>query len=489
MPWTPSGGFLENDLDWTDFVKFLDGTFKSLNSQFEETDGFYDIVALDGSLLYRTTVYKSGSEPASWDQATIDANTAARTAWEGTWQAKANMTLTGNVNLVVEDESSPPVVAQGPRPKVSQYLDCSHNWADKTSWHTNAAQKTGYSCPQDTGQVYDSGVTFWIDASHFKIYREATRHSDRVAKVYDNGVEKIIAGVGETEESAGVDCSVDYVTGKITFASGYTVTGPVTADFWHVDTSLSAAKQSEFILRPPTGDLVLLERVETQFTKSVDIKDTTHFAAFTYLGYLAIQTDNTLDPAAYGTGGELEDGLSFLITDAANLHASFGTISGVADNDIVVYREDRDSGEADGFVVWFDASAESSGTAMNLLAGTSPAPTVKTWDGATWSAEGYGAPVKVEYPETRDTYPDFQSYLNDATGNYAVIPGSFVTGDRGCAHDILQIPFNWLGAKHLNDSLGVELRVWLDGGVEFGPDRTHFATATFYGQIHDAPGG
>lgn len=402
-----------------------------------------------------------------------------------------------DVASITTDPKAAPSFAPAPRPNVSQFIDCSHNWADKTTWHTNALQKTAQTLTNDSGNTLglgtkayfydDSGaVPFWIDANHFKLYREESRHLDKVVKVYDNGVEVAVAGFGEDKDSAGIDCEVDYVIGAVVFNAGYTVTGPVTADFWHVDGSLSGSKQSEYSLHPPIDHLVILERVETQFTQGISVDDSTHFAGFTYLNYIAIQTDATLDPTAYSPLGDSENkyGMAFLITDKDNLHENFGTIDGIGNNDIVMYATGRDGRNADAYVVWFDASEETSGVAMNAILGSSPAPTIKTWNGTVWSAEGYGAPVKYEIPETRDTYNTFQDYLNDATGNYSYIPAGFSTGLRGCAHGILQIPFDWLGSKHIDDAKGVELRIWLKDGVEFGPDRTHFATASFYGQIY-----
>lgn len=64
---------------------------------------------------------------------------------------------------------------------------------------------------------------------------------------------------------------------------------------------------------------------------------------------LDIQTDNTLDPGATPTIGD-----RYIITDIANLHANFGTITDVANGDIVEY-------ESGGFVVSFDASVLGNG--------------------------------------------------------------------------------------------------------------------------------
>jgi hypothetical protein len=62
-----------------------------------------------------------------------------------------------------------------------------------------------------------------------------------------------------------------------------------------------------------------------------------------------IQTDNTLDP-----GATPATGVRYIITDSGNLHANFGTISGVGDNDIVEY-----NGSA--FVVAYDVSVQGEG--------------------------------------------------------------------------------------------------------------------------------
>lgn len=393
-----------------------------------------------------------------------------------------------------------PIIATAPRPATTQYIDVTHNWADKTTWYTMAAQKVGEALTQHAAPVVDvhggqyrlddgggSPVPFWIDANHRKLYREYVRHQDKIARIYDDGSEVVVAKFGEDKDSDGVDCEIDYVTGIVTFDKNYSVTGPITGDFYHVDPSLGGAEQSIYIMKPPVGYKVLLERVEVQFTKGIDVKDDTVFTAFIPLNYLAIQTDANLDPTLFDSKkeGKLREGMSFLITDKDNLHANFGTIPGLENGDIVYYRTMRENQLPDGFVVWFDASEESSGSAMNVVAGTDPFPTVSTWNGSSWSVEGYGAPTNYELPEARDLYSSFRSFLDDATGNYPEIPAGFSTGDRGCAHGIMQIPFNWLGSKILDSSLGLELRVWLSSGKEFGPDRTHFSTASFYGQIHN----
>lgn len=67
---------------------------------------------------------------------------------------------------------------------------------------------------------------------------------------------------------------------------------------------------------------------------------------------LAIQTDNTLDPGASPTTGD-----RYIISNAASLHANFGSITGLGDDDIVQY-------DGVDFIVVFDASVEGAGEAV-----------------------------------------------------------------------------------------------------------------------------
>jgi len=65
-----------------------------------------------------------------------------------------------------------------------------------------------------------------------------------------------------------------------------------------------------------------------------------------------IQVDNTLDPGATPTTGD-----RYLLTDVATLHANFGTIVGIEDDDIVEF-------DGSDFVITFDASADQDDNAL-----------------------------------------------------------------------------------------------------------------------------
>jgi len=65
-----------------------------------------------------------------------------------------------------------------------------------------------------------------------------------------------------------------------------------------------------------------------------------------------IQTDNTLDPGASPTTGD-----RYILTDTGNLHANFGSIAGVGNNDIVEY-------DGADFAIDYDASVVGEGGAV-----------------------------------------------------------------------------------------------------------------------------
>lgn len=87
---------------------------------------------------------------------------------------------------------------------------------------------------------------------------------------------------------------------------------------------------------------------------------------------LNIQVDNTLDPTATPA-----DGARYIVTDTANLHANFGTIADVGNNDIVEY-----VGSA--FVVKYDVSVKGPGALAWNRAGTY----WQRFDGTNWADFG-----------------------------------------------------------------------------------------------------
>lgn len=130
----------------------------------------------------------------------------------------------------------------------------SHDWTDPCTWYTESTRVTGETLTLDAGKTYDMANNNIIDLVHGRVSDEDDFSSSYLIKVYDNGVLK-------TEDT---DYTVDYENGKVTFDAGYTVTGPVTADY-------SYESGSMFKLVPDSGKILHLEHAELQFCKNIQM--------------------------------------------------------------------------------------------------------------------------------------------------------------------------------------------------------------------------
>jgi len=87
---------------------------------------------------------------------------------------------------------------------------------------------------------------------------------------------------------------------------------------------------------------------------------------------LGVQQDANLDPGASPTAGD-----RYVITDSSSLHANFGTITGLSNNDIVIY-------DGTSFVVIYPVSAYGSGA----LVWDRDSGTWQSYDGSSWNEFG-----------------------------------------------------------------------------------------------------
>ena len=388
------------------------------------------------------------------------------------------------VSLTILDPSNPPSIAADFPPVQAQAHYVSHNLCDPSTWYQKALRVEAAATTVDGGdaKVFHPTAaiaTTIINATSGKINQEDVDPLvlDHIFRVYDNGVEKKIAGPGaDTYPTVtnwadyGYEVQVDYGTGAVSFKD--TATGPVTIDYSCLNASLSPSEQSVFAMVPPPGYKLRILKAETQFSKGVEIKDTTLFSGFAPLTYAGVQVDNTLDP-----GLSPESGIRYRIDDASSLHANFGTIKytsagkrvTLGDGDVVEFDPLR------GWGILFDASAAGSAKARNITTGD-----FDDWSGSAWSTGAPGYLTIVEAWGVRKSYKSLQDFLNEATGNYPIVPAGMVIGARGCAVDILQIPWNWVGSKSLKSSEYAEVRIFLENGIAFIGD---YVTATFYCQL------
>lgn len=150
------------------------------------------------------------------------------------------------------------------------------------------------------------------------------------------------------------------------------------ADKAKLDAATDAATASTLVLRDANGDasfnLITLTGVPTDPNHVIRKADLD--AAVAGLDFqpdvIDVQVDASLDPGASPTTGA-----RYIITNAANLHANFGTISGLQDNDIVEY-------DGSQWVVAYDVSVQGEGA----LAWVQAQDKFYKYDGVVWTEFG-----------------------------------------------------------------------------------------------------
>lgn len=85
---SPAGISIEQD--WNTFKTFVNGTVKSLSLQYVDEGNDYLVFAVDGRVLYYTTIYKAGFEPSGFTGQQITDNSTYRTDFVNNFQSTAN---------------------------------------------------------------------------------------------------------------------------------------------------------------------------------------------------------------------------------------------------------------------------------------------------------------------------------------------------------------------------------------------------------------
>ena len=149
----------------------------------------------------------------------------------------------------------------------------SHDWTDACTWFQESTTVTGETLTLDTGKIYDFANGSVIDLTHGRVTDEDDYLTGHELKVYDNGVLT-------TEDT---DYTMDYANGKVTFDAGYSVTGPITADYSH-------GSDSTYTVAPDTGKIISITRAELQF--SADISMNTSYVDFEIWVYNPLDLPN-----------------------------------------------------------------------------------------------------------------------------------------------------------------------------------------------------
>jgi len=169
-----------------------------------------------------------------------------------------------------------------------------HDWADPTTWYTNAVYVSAETATLDTG---DNTNKTWllahskvIDTFHGNITQEdflldGSGRSFRVT-VTVNGTPKTER---DPHLGSGGDYTVDYLNGKILFLAGLQTNDAVLVTYHYADTSAGDGSASLFRVVPATGTKLEIVAAETLFSADAVMNDSVIFAVYGFVDVFAPQ--------------------------------------------------------------------------------------------------------------------------------------------------------------------------------------------------------
>lgn len=169
----------------------------------------------------------------------------------------------------------------------------SHDWTDPTTWHSNAVRVVDeVATNSGDNQEYHLANPWVIDNYHGKMSKEDYRTDDEgnsyrvVVKVND---------VTKTEQDphygSGGDYTIDYLDGYVNFLSALAPSDEVKVTYHY-------ATDSKFTIKPDDGTQLSIFYVEVQFSKDVELNDSTYFQPKGYVDVFAPQ----YTPSPYPSG-------------------------------------------------------------------------------------------------------------------------------------------------------------------------------------------
>lgn len=123
--------------EWSEFVKLLDGTEKTIQVQSEYLAPQRTVFAIDGTIVYQTIIYDAGFEPSGWTAQQIVDNTDARDAYTNTWAAQANAPTAATANAAAHyngTATTTPTTLTFPKPTRGLFIQNVGNSAAADLW-------------------------------------------------------------------------------------------------------------------------------------------------------------------------------------------------------------------------------------------------------------------------------------------------------------------------------------------------------------------
>lgn len=261
---TIHGAVIDHSPDWSDFKKWLNGTYASFSHSWMEDDSTYTVIIQDSN-LYRICSFNKGTEEA--------------TDFETSWKT--------NKPVQKLDSSSRPVVVTEPR-SGDDTVYTTHDFCDKCTWFGESVRVVDKTITSgDGGTTWDTGDGYIIDmisgrvqdddglVEEQKLLNPSDPHGYQVVVKIDG----VLKTMREPFEASGGDYEVLWEAGQIRFFTPVT-TGTVTASY-------SKAAGSTFFLKPLPDKILSIERAKTDFSENIVMLDGVEYSVWGYVWYFA----------------------------------------------------------------------------------------------------------------------------------------------------------------------------------------------------------
>jgi hypothetical protein len=200
------------------------------------------------------------------------------------------------------------------------------NWCDKTTWYSSstyvASEVAGDSGDHTTYELDHQNV---IDTYHglitFEDYLKDSEGRNLRVVVKVNDVAK---AEQDPHLGTGGDYTINYAAGTITFSSALQPADVATVEYHY-------ANSSTYVIAPSAGKILIIDKVEVQFSEDIEMKDTFLFQAYGLVDVFAPQLMQPPYNLPSGTKIPLGDPLSYktlndLLNDSNHAYPSYPAI-------------------------------------------------------------------------------------------------------------------------------------------------------------------
>lgn len=202
------------------------------------------------------------------------------------------------------------------------------NWCDKTTWYEGSTYVPNETAT-DSGDhtTYNLAHQYVIDLYHGKVtFEDVCRDSE--GRSYRVVVK--VNGEAKTEQDphygTGGDYTINYAAGTVTFLAALQAEDVVTVEYHY-------AASSSYTIAPTAGKILVIDKVEVQFSEDIEMRDTFIFQAYGLVEVFApqlMQPPYSLPP---GTKIPLGDALVYktlgdLLNDSNHAYPAYPAVGG-----------------------------------------------------------------------------------------------------------------------------------------------------------------